>query len=95
VEPRPKVIARFHTAEFREKLRDADVILGIDEETGNEFMVFGRSTLDGIVAAGERPLLWAKVAILRATDELEALLAAVQEVKGYHEYEGYNSARDN
>lgn len=87
-EGRPEVMRKLGSAEFREELRQADVILGRDEETDNQFLVFGRSTLQAIVQSGVSmvgKVLY--VPILQRTLELEALIAAVQVARGYDDYE--------
>ena len=53
---------------FIEELKQADVVLGKDEQTGNEFVVYGRSTLKGIMGSGQ-PMECAvmKVSILQGS----------------------------
>jgi hypothetical protein len=85
---RPEVMRTLGGTEILEKIKQADVILGKDEETGNEFVVFGRSTLEGVVQSGQE--MRAKVmvcSILQRTTELEALIDAVSVARGYHDYE--------
>ena len=87
-QPRQYVIQELLSLEFIAKLKDVDVILGVDEETGNEFLLFGRSTLRGIVASSTpMDCAVARQSILQESDELEALIAAVRKAKGYDEYE--------
>ncbi len=96
-EGRPEVMRRFFDPQFHDELKKADLILCKDERSGDEFLVFGRSTLKRIVGSGSgQPMDCAvlRVVILRHTKELEALLAAVQVVKGYHEYEGRDQTRN-
>jgi hypothetical protein len=70
-----------------DKLRDADVIFGVDEGTGNEFLVFGRDLIQEIAdSTTTRCVLVVRVPILPATRELEALLAITEGAKGHHEY---------
>jgi hypothetical protein len=59
-----------------------DVILGIDETTGNSFVLFGRSTIRAVCACGRSfDCTVLRVHILLETDELEALTAAVSAAK--------------
>jgi len=94
-EGRPEKLAEFMSPEFRALVESAEAILGIDEETGNEFIVFGMSTLESIVVSSKsvasRVLI---VAILQRTNELEMLCAVVRAVKGYIDYRaGSNYSR--
>jgi hypothetical protein len=72
----------------RNNFHDAELIFGIDEETGNRFVVFGAETLQGIIdgTEPERECTWCFVEILQRTEELEALLAAVQCARSYYDY---------
>ncbi len=93
---RPEMMGYLASAEFQENLKQNEVILGVDEKTGNEFVVFGRSTLRTMLsAAAPRPTLTMRVNILQATDELVMLIAAVRVAKGYDEYEAYEAASGN
>lgn len=87
-EARPDVIAWLMSPDFARQVQKADLVIGKDEASGREFVVFGRSILEAIVdenhMAKVHPLV---VPILQATDELEALIAAVREAKGYDDYE--------
>jgi hypothetical protein len=75
----PKTISRFH---------DAEVIIGIDEETGNSFLMFGREVLQNIIDTNQaRNVRVVPISILQRTLELEALCAAVQVAKGKDEYQ--------
>jgi hypothetical protein len=85
---RPKVIASFFRPSAQKEIADAEVIMGTDEMTGNEFLVFGREVVREIIASNtSRSVYVVRVPILQATEELEALLAATVFVKGWHEYE--------
>jgi hypothetical protein len=71
-------------------LQDADVILGREVVSRQEFIVFGRETLHW-VAKGEEPaegynVLCIEVDSQPPGDELELLLKLVESVKGHHEY---------
>jgi predicted transcriptional regulator len=87
-EGRPEVIAMLTSPETHQQMFVADVIMGLDEQTGNEFLVFGRGLLNEIVERNTEAR--AKIITLhinQATSELECLIAAVQTVKGWDEYE--------
>ena len=85
---RPEILRRLNSSEFILELKAVDVILGIDEPTGNTFVLFGRSTIKAARAYGRSfDCTVLRVRILLETDELEALVAAVSAAKGYHEYE--------
>ena len=84
----PEILRRLNSSEFILELKGVDVILGIDEPTGNTFVLFGRSTIKAARAyARSFDCTVLRVRILLETDELEALVAAVSAAKGYHEYE--------
>ena len=87
-EARPHVIDMLTSPGFIGKVQEADLVIGKDEASGHEFVVFGRSILEAIVDENHMakvcPLV---VPILQATDELEALVAAVRAAKGYDDYE--------
>ena len=92
---RPEKRAEFMSPEFKAQIQSAEAILGIDEESGNEFIVFGMSTLESILASSKsvasRVLV---VAILQRTDELELLCMVVKAIKGYIDYQaGSNYSR--
>jgi hypothetical protein len=71
----------------RPTLDRADVIFGVDVMSGREFLVYGRKTLEEIVATGEsRELALVRIGIDQETDELEKLLALVSVVKGSFDY---------
>jgi hypothetical protein len=73
-----------------ELFEEADVIILQGKDTGISSLAFGKSALDKIIATGEaKSLVILRVNIrFNTTDELEIALAAVQHVKGHHEYEG-------
>lgn len=72
----------------RELLKQADIIRGIDVKTKNDFLVYGRETLERIVKSGvpERVRI-VYVGLDQATEELEWLLAAVKVLKGHFDYQ--------
>jgi hypothetical protein len=85
---RPAKETELNSEDFRKQVFKADVVLGRDEQTGNEFVVYGRRFLQNSVELNRG--VGAKVmyiSILQATEELEMLLAAVQVAKGSHEYQ--------
>jgi hypothetical protein len=87
LEGRPDIIQQLGSPEFLDALKQADIILGMDEATGNDFVLFGKSTLRGIAGSGA-PMncVVVKQKIRGNSLEFEALLAAVTAAKGYHEY---------
>jgi hypothetical protein len=92
---RPERLAELCSLEFRESLRSAAVVLGKDENTDNQFVVFGLDMLQ-VIASGktrsDRAML--VVPILQHTDELEALITAVSIVKGRHDYKALEQAAE-
>ena len=72
---RPEILRRLKSSEFILELKAVDIILGIDEPTGNTFVLFGRSTIKAARAYGRSfdcTVLRVRVWILLETDELEA-----------------------
>jgi hypothetical protein len=67
---------------------DAELIFGLDEETGNRFLVFGGETLKEIIEENSdgHECSVMVIPILQTTSELEALLAAVSVARSYHDY---------
>ena len=68
---------------------DADIIFGVDEETGNEFVAFGAEIINQIsnLPDGQTcPVKVVKVTIIQRTAELEALLGTIQAARSYHDY---------
>jgi hypothetical protein len=79
----------------RAKIRDADVILGVDVRTGDRSLFYGRSALERGVETGEA--LSARFMIVPldfATDELEMLVAACVILKGSCCYDAAAPGRD-
>ena len=69
-------------------IEDADIILGLDVMSRNEFLIFGKDLLQEIVAGNstvEARII--RVSMDQETNELERFLAIVQAVKGKHDYE--------
>jgi hypothetical protein len=87
---RPEKTAELlHDAAFHTTLRDADIIFGSDEATGKAFLMYGKRLLERIVWTNKSETASvAKVPILQATTELEALIAAVTVIKGRCDYNG-------
>jgi hypothetical protein len=70
---RPEILRRLKSSEFILELKAVDIILGIDEPTGNTFVLFGRSTIKAVRAFGRSfDCAVLRVRILLETDELEA-----------------------
>ncbi len=86
--PRPDVIRVLVSGEMQATLKGADVILAVDEKDKRDILLFGRSTLAGIVKSGApMKIRMVRYAIRPETAELEAMIVAVRRAKGYHEYE--------
>ncbi len=87
----PDVISvhALETEEYRDRLKAAEVIMGVDVDSGHEFLVFGRDCLQRIIDRNEtESIAVVRVSLDQDTDELEWLCAAVQVLKGRDEYEG-------
>lgn len=77
------------TTEAGQALRDAELIFGVDVMSGREFLVFGRALLEGIIRTRQgRPTAAMRIGVDQETDDLEKLVAAVEFVKGSHDYVG-------
>jgi hypothetical protein len=75
-------------SETRAALVTADVIIGIDRTTGDEFTVFGTPALESTVSMKKPAAMQTvRVPIDCATGELEKLLTIVRSLKG-SEYQG-------
>jgi len=87
---RPEKMAQIlHDPASLSVLRTADIILGVDEATGNVFLVYGARLLEkGIWTKKTVTASIVQVPILQATLELEALIDAVTAVKGRCDYKG-------
>jgi hypothetical protein len=85
---RAEVMTKILHPDSIKELRKAQIIIGIDEATGNEFLMFGRDVIKELHRWPESETRYTVfVEIRQATNELEALCAAVEEAKGHHEYE--------
>jgi hypothetical protein len=74
--------------EFRAELKQSEIKVAQARSTGDEFVVFGRPILELIDVTGmEEKHKALMVPILEETNELEALIAAVQVAKGWDEYQ--------
>ena len=76
----------------REAIKTADIVIGVDKRTGYPTAFFGRAILQEVVngrAAEFTAQRMARVHYDSGTDslELEYLCAAVQVLKGRHEYQ--------
>jgi hypothetical protein len=78
---------RATATDFPQLLRDADIIIGVDVMSKNEFVVFGRRLLEEI-AGGQQGKFCKilRIAIDHETEELEKLCALVTVTKGYNDY---------
>ena len=68
---------------------NANIIFGVDEESGNEFVAFGADIINQIsnLPDGQTcPVKVVKVTIIQRTAELEALLGTIQAARSYHDY---------
>jgi hypothetical protein len=73
---------------FRDEVKNAGLIIGVDEQTQNTFIVFGAATLSRIMKRDQAEFTEIlKVSILEESAELEALIAVVNRIKGYNDYE--------
>jgi hypothetical protein len=92
---RPEKLAELlHDGAFLTTLRNADIIFGSDEGTGNVFLMYGKRLLERIVWTSKSDSATiATVPIQQATTELEALIVAVIGVKGRCDYNGGDTKR--
>jgi hypothetical protein len=88
--PREKKLAELQALTLElSRISDPVVVLGVDEASGDEFIVYGRADLECSVATNtSAALTTVRVPILLDSEELEHLLAAVQAAKGRHDYQG-------
>jgi len=87
-ELRPNVSDNF---DARAILKAADLIFGVDVMSEKEMLVFGKKKLEQIIRKGTAKSLEVLRVLIdgdESSDELEKLIALVQTVKGYHDYEG-------
>jgi hypothetical protein len=74
-DPKPELIA-------------AEIILGVDVMTQNEFLVYGRERLGQILMGNEDvEVTVLRIGVDQETEELEKLTAMVEVVKGRHDYQ--------
>src|SRR5579871_1017249 len=75
------------SADHRQALVAATVILGVDGKTRNEFLLFGRETLEGIARTGKAEFLPViRIELDQRSGELEKIIALVRMVKGHDDY---------
>ena len=74
-------------ADPRQALCDAEVILGVDVMSRNEFLLYGRRTLERIVKGKSRSVKMIRIGLDQDSDDLERIMALVEVVKGRHEYQ--------
>src|SRR5436190_12956981 len=71
-----------------DRLRDAEVIIGIDVMTRNEFLLFGKKTLEEIVRTGKTTSpLFIEIDQGEESDELEKAVVMIETVKGRCDYQ--------
>jgi hypothetical protein len=74
-------------ADPRPALHSAEVVVGVDVMSGNQFLVYGREALSKAARGGSKKgLRVLRVELDQETQELELLCALVHVVKGRHEY---------
>lgn len=79
--------ALFDTAEAREALAEADVVIGVDVASQRAFTVFGTPALEeSIQISRGGALRMVRISLDKETGELDQLVALVQAIKGRHEY---------
>ena len=73
----------------RQIIQAADVILGMDVMTRGTFIVYGREFLNELAEGRRDPQIAAivKIELDQDSDELDGLLALVEQIKGRHEFE--------
>jgi hypothetical protein len=76
-----------NTADARQALADADVVIGVDVDSQRVFTVFGTPALEeSIQFVRGGALRMVRVSVNKEAGELEQLVAMVQAIKGRHEY---------
>jgi hypothetical protein len=86
---RPDKLHELNVLAFN-NFEDAELIYGLDEETGNRFLAFGGETLKEIAESNDesRECSVIVISILQRTEEHEALVAAVEVARSYSDYAG-------
>ena len=85
----PLPVEQLRTPEGRERLKNADIVFGVDSFTGQSEIFFGREYLEKIVNSGVGDMAnHASFLYDSRTDQLELLVAAIQAAKGYCCYKG-------
>jgi hypothetical protein len=85
-------LAEIMSRDFLARIKRADVICCRDEQSGNEFIVFGQSKSRALVKSGSASdgnVM--RVDLLLRTGELDALRNAVIAMKGYDEYKSVSN----
>jgi hypothetical protein len=73
--------------DYRPRLAAAQIILGVDRTSGNEFLLYGRELLERIARGTEAvPAAVLRIEMDQETDDLERATALVELVKGRHDY---------
>lgn len=70
-----------------EQIRNADVVIGVDEDFGNRFIVFGRDHLERVRVSNEENRT--SIVMLHVGPKsmpLDQLLDLVAKAKGHHEF---------
>jgi len=82
-------LASIESPEFRAKMKDADLIFGFDISREQDVLMYGRLTLKAARESGKTlPFRVLRIKYDQRTgDQLEILLAAIQVVKGRHDYQ--------
>jgi hypothetical protein len=81
----PNQSASFEPCEL---LESADVILGVDLDSGREFLAYDRDFLTGMVETEcDEQARVLRVELDQDTDDLEKFIALVLAVKGKHDYQ--------
>jgi len=77
------------SGKYMQLLADADLIFGIDELSGKQSVVYGRTSLEELVRCGQCNIMGVvNIAVDEETSDLEKLAAIVQEIKGFHDCSG-------
>lgn len=63
-------------------VQSADVVVGVDETTGNHFVVYGQRAMEERASTNGQPLLVAYIGLRLGIGELEQLRLLVREIKG-------------
>ena len=64
------------------EIREADLVFAVDEDTNQPSLVYGQEVLTAIVLSGQRALGSFYIRIHPSTNELDTLLAVIEQAKG-------------